>query len=151
MFSSKVTRTTSLSKLKKSLKKVTIKVGLPKTTGATVHQDGEETVATIGMYNEFGTSSIPERPFIRSTMQKEAKNIKKLFAKETKKILRGEQTPKNMMGIVGEYTSGQIKRTIVELKDPPNSDFTVAKKRSSNPLIDSGQMIQSITYEVAND
>ena len=154
-FSAKtITKTNiSIKDIQKSLKNTVIKVGVPKSKGAKIHDESDISIATVAMVNEFGSPArgIPERSFVRSTVQAEEKNIKKLFQQETKKVIAVTQTTKNMMGLVGEYTSGQIKKTIVALKTPANADSTVASKGSSNPLVDTGQLLQSITYEVVDD
>jgi len=48
----------------------------------------------------------------------------------------------------GQAAVNAIKRAIVDLKDPPNAPKTVAAKGSSNPLIDTSHMLQSVTYVV---
>jgi hypothetical protein len=43
---------------------------------------------------------------------------------------------------------GVIKQRIANGIAPPNSPYTIARKGSSKPLIDTGQLRNSITYQV---
>ncbi|RTY63036.1 hypothetical protein [Pseudomonas veronii] len=50
---------------------------------------------------------------------------------------------------VGVVAAGAVKVYMTELKTPPNAASTIRKKGSSNPLIDSGAMRQSVTHKVS--
>ena len=47
-----------------------------------------------------------------------------------------------------EVFQGAIQKEITNLKEPPNSPYTIAKKGSSNPLIDSGDMRKSVKWKL---
>ena len=52
----------------------------------------------------------------------------------------------------GNYGASEVKKGIVSGKNfAPNHPYTVAKKGSSKPLIDKGDLIGSVTYEVFNN
>lgn len=53
---------------------------------------------------------------------------------------------KQAMGLLGEVAQQDIQDAIVKLKEPPNAESTIAKKKSDNPLIDSGQLVSSIRW-----
>jgi hypothetical protein len=40
-----------------------------------------------------------------------------------------------------------VRKAIRDLDSPPNAESTIKAKGSSNPLIDTGQMINSIRWE----
>ena len=52
------------------------------------------------------------------------------------------------LGLVGSFVASLISKKIVDIKSPPNSPKTIEDKKSSNPLIDTGQLKNSITWEV---
>lgn len=112
------------------------------------HPSGDITVAGIGFSHEFGTATIPERSFMRTTIKDKKKNIIALQKKLLKKIGKGEISVVNALGLIGEFTSDEIRKKIVSISSPPNSPATITKKGSSNPLVDTGQLKNSITYEV---
>ena len=39
-----------------------------------------------------------------------------------------------------------VQQAIVQLKSPPNAQSTIDKKKSDNPLIDTGQLVSSIRW-----
>lgn len=50
---------------------------------------------------------------------------------------------------VGVVAAGKVKVYMTDLKTPPNAASTIRKKGSSNPLIDTGAMRQSVTHKVS--
>lgn len=51
---------------------------------------------------------------------------------------------------VGVTAVGHVQKYMTELRTPPNASSTIKKKGSSNPLIDSGAMRQSVTFEITS-
>lgn len=91
---------------------------------------------------------IPERSFIRSGFDERLPNIEKRANKLIKEVLSMEIPPRLCFDLLGEYIVGQIKDYMTNLDSPPNSSLTKNMKGSSNPLIDSGRLRQSISYKV---
>ena len=112
------------------------------------HGDSGLTVAEVGNYNEFGTTKIPERSFMRSTIREKRKDIIKLQEKLLKKIQSGDMEVEQALGLIGSFIAGEVTQKIVSIKSPPNHPYTIKKKGSSNPLIDTGQLKNSITWEI---
>lgn len=111
------------------------------------HVDSDLTVASIAYLNEFGIG-VPERPFFRWVTKAKKKEILVLTERLHHRVKMGELTLKQALGLLGEFVSDLIKQRIVELRQPPNAPETIRRKGSSNPLIDTGQMRNSITYQV---
>lgn len=133
--------------LKKRIKTPgTVDVGI---IDAGEHRSGDQTVAEIGFQHEFGTARIPERSFMRSTTVAKKKDIIALQKKLLKSISDGSMEVPQALGLVGDMVSGLIREKIVAIRTPPNSQATISRKGSSNPLIDTGQLKNSITFEVA--
>ena len=112
------------------------------------HSSGDITVAGIGFAHEYGTATLPERSFMRSTIQKKKKDIIALQKKLLKQIVTGKIKVEAGLGLLGEFMADAISQKIVSISSPPNTPETIAAKGSSNPLIDTGQMKNSITFEV---
>lgn len=112
------------------------------------HKSGDITVAGIGFIHEFGTDTIRERSFIRSILQGKKKEIISLQKKSLKSILNGNIKIEKALGLIGEFTADEIRKKIVAIRTPPNTAETIKKKGSSNPLIDTAQLKNSIIYEV---
>lgn len=123
----------------------TVDVGI---IDAGMHQSGVANIAQIGMWNEYGTTRIPERSFIRSTLVNKKNEIINLQSNLLSNISSGKMSTSQALGLLGEFLAGEIKTKIVALKSPPNKPTTIKAKGRSNPLVDTGQLLNSITYEV---
>lgn len=134
-----------------------VKVGLP---------SGEAggDIIKIGIYNHFGTKGsgkgfvrngvwgfggpIPERPFLSNAMRDNRGKYRDAMQTAAGAILRGDYDNRQALQRLGIMAQGDIQSEITSLSSPPNSPVTIAIKGSSNPLIDSGGLRQSITYLV---
>lgn len=107
-------------------------------------------LATYAGANEFGTRDgrIPERSFIRSTMDQIRFVLFQQAGRYLDQITAGTMSPKQALGLMGEFVRARIVVKITTLQDPPNAPSTIAQKGSANPLIDSGRMRQAISWEV---
>lgn len=115
-----------------------------------VHK-GEQTLdgvdlVSIAIANELGTDRIPERSFLRSTFDEQHRKLKVLGKKQYELVLEGKQSIQKALGLIGEYFQAQVVKKINDLRDPPNAPSTIEKKGSDNPLVDSGQLKQSIRH-----
>jgi hypothetical protein len=104
-------------------------------------------IAEYGAYNEYGTSKIPERSFMRSTFDEDLHKLRLAMAQQWAQVNRGK-TVFHALSTVGLMHETAIKEKIRNLKNPPNSPRTIAYKGSDNPLIDGGHMVNSIRYIV---
>ena len=104
-------------------------------------------VATIAAFNEFGTPTIPERPFFRNAIAGSARVLNP--------IIKAGIDPKTMefdertAGHVGAVMQARIQNSIRDLKTPPNAPRTIRRKQSDNPLVDEGFMRASVDYQVS--
>jgi hypothetical protein len=118
-------------------------------------------MADIATWNEFGTKAtskhpgIPARSFMRSTFDEKLRTYERFIQKNLGKVGgsmvrtgQGGITAEMFLNLLGEKIRADVQRKIVKLKDPPNQPSTIRKKKSSNPLIDTGRLRQSIDFEV---
>lgn len=120
---------------------------------------GELNNAEIGFTNEFGKLTgypkIPARSFLRMPLRsvqfKEKLHSKKsLSGKEFEKALKsgkGEEFAK-LVGLVAEETIQEAFSTNGFGQWKPNAPLTIELKKSSSPLIDTGQLRRAITSRV---
>ena len=92
--------------------------------------------------------TIPERSFLRSGFDEHNKEVLKKVEQTMPDVLIGTMSVEKYCEIIGLLLSNKIKDYARNLKKPPNHPFTVEQKGSSNPLVDTGTMIESISYEV---
>ncbi|MDC9606857.1 hypothetical protein [Xenorhabdus griffiniae] len=126
-------------------------VGVP----ASKNQRDDETGisnAEIAAAQEFGVPGyIPERSFLRSTVDENKEKAAKLLANSIRETLLTDGDKTAPFALVGEKMAGEVKRKIQAGIEPALNPKTVKRKGSSKPLIDTGQLVQSITYEVRED
>jgi len=137
-----------LKKLLKNIKsKDKLQVGIINAGKAV---DSDLTVATIGAIHEFGsaTRGIPERSFIRETLFTKQKDIQTMVSKQAGKAIEDEQPLNKTLGIIGEFTKGLIQESFTNNNWQSLKQSTIDAKGSSKPLIDTGQLRQSITWKV---
>ena len=101
-------------------------------------------VAMVAFWNEYGTKTSPVRAFFRTTVSDQKKN----WVLSVQNLMKMHDDPKKVMGLIGEHMRGQIVQSINTWTDPKNSDYTVRMKGFQKPLVWSGQMMRSISYEV---
>lgn len=124
-----------------------VKVGFPK--GATTSH-----VMNKAIWNHFGTRGggwggpIPERPFLTNAMRDNSRTYRAALKSSAAKLIRGETDLTTVMSKLGILATGDIQKEITNLNDPPNSPVTIARKGSSNPLIDSGEMRGATTWKL---
>ena len=114
--------------------------------------DEDEQFIIIGAANEFGTRNghIPERSFIRAGVDENESNINAWADRLHNQIIDGRLTKAVALAKMGEVIQRHIQRKITTLRHPINADSTIAKKGSSNPLIDTGRLRASIRWVLAN-
>lgn len=109
--------------------------------------DGES-VAQVAFWNEYGTATIPPRPFFRNTIAEH----KDEWPKQAAEMLEANGGDvRQALADIGEVVKGQIKMTIQDFREPPNAAATVKKKGFDKPLIDTGTLWRSIDYEAADE
>lgn len=127
-----------------------VAVGVHGNEGMHKDENGEQTgntVAEIYWWNEFGTSRIPERPTLRPTFAKEKVKYIQILGKITARAMSEKNyNLRQAMGRLGEVAQQDLQAAIIELKTPPNAQSTIDKKKSDNPLVDTGQLVSSIRW-----
>jgi hypothetical protein len=128
------------------LKKLQVRVGYQQ--GKKKSVDGIDMV-DIAMWNELGTARAPARPFIRQSADANKVTIEKTCKALLKKITQGG-TAEQTLNAIGTMQKTLIQDTITKSKDwaEPNADYTVERKGSDQPLVDTGRMLQSVDYVI---
>lgn len=92
--------------------------------------------------------TIPERSFLRASHDQNADDVLKKAERALDLVIGGKMSLEQYFDMVGRNYMSMIKDYIVELNSPPNHPYTADKKGSSNPLVDTGGLIESISYRV---
>lgn len=106
-------------------------------------------LAVIAAANEFGTATIPERSFLRSTVESNRGKYADDLQEVVEAVVDGKANAMEQgLNRLGVEAVADVQRTMRELDDPPNAASTIARKGTDNPLIDTGRLRQSIDHEV---
>ena len=114
-----------------------------------VHQDEGQDLATRAAVNEFGSDDghVPERSFLRSTLDSNDRSYTELMADGIDRMLDGE-SPSAAFAPLTRTVVDDVKRTIDSGVDPANAPGTIARKGHGHTLIDSGDMRDAITARI---
>jgi hypothetical protein len=129
-----------------------VMVGIPEAKDGRTDDD-EIGSAGILAVHEFGAPElgIPERSVVRRSIRENLAKYRKLNAQNLRKVVRSEMSVAQALGILGAVAAGDVQMTIRKADLAPLKPETIRRKGSSKPLIDTGQVIQSITFEVRDD
>lgn len=108
------------------------------------------TIAEYAAYNEYGTNSIPSRPFMATSFDENTARIQKDISTAYGQVASAKQTASQAAVSIGERQKARTKNTI-SMRDflPRLSARTIAaKKGSTKTLIDSGVMMNSVQIEI---
>ena len=112
------------------------------------------TVAAIGAIHEFGVDEppvrIPQRSWMRAPFDENRRKYMTLLVRLTRTVfLLGKgMTLERALGIVGLIAEEDMRKAIRAKIPPALKAATVRAKGSDVPLLDTGQLIQSITHLV---
>lgn len=101
-------------------------------------------VAEVAAHNEYGGGHTPPRPFMRDTIRKNWRKWQKFVQDRLPVILDG----KKVMTELGDIMSDDISQMILRYTTPPNAPSTIKMKGFNDPLVDSGQMADSVRMRV---
>jgi len=107
-----------------------------------------KSMAQIASDNEYGTRSVPQRSFMRTSFDENRDLLVRVINAEYDKVVQGTSTVKKSLNAIGLLGVDLVQQKIRSIYVPPNSARTIAIKKSSKPLIDFGQMIQSVRHKV---
>ena len=132
----------------RGLKDVVARIKAAKDIRVTVGVHGDGELATYAAANEFGTEDIPERSFLRRTVDTRRADIATVIEKSFEQVVAGRLTPEAAGARLGAWVQAAVRKTIQSHVPPPNAPATIAKKGSSATLIDEGRLRQGITFNV---
>lgn len=127
-----------------------VAVGFPASKTKSIEYPDGESVVKVAAGNHFGIpeKNIPSRPFMTDSKKPTIKAIKPIYKKLVPQIVKGNISQKKVAYIIGPKAAAIFKKVIVDLKEPKNRPSTIRRKKSSNPLVDTEVMVQSLTYEI---
>ncbi|MBJ9673366.1 hypothetical protein [Burkholderia gladioli] len=125
-------------------------VGYPTATGSELHPGSSITNAQLAARLSFGDpeKGLEARPFIQRGIENGQRHIQGVLANGLRCAARGEGTVDAAYEAGGVAAVGAVQAEVRKGNFAPNKPETIARKGSSRPLIDEGNLIQSTTSEV---
>ena len=144
-----------LKKVSKEIQKAISQLGNSEVQVGIFGEQGSELVI-IAATHEFGTEhagknrdiTIPERSYLRSAIDNNRDKITEFISKGMDKVLEGKLDHETFLNQVGVFVQGLIQERILSNIPPPNAPSTIKRKGSDRTLIDTGRLLQSITFKV---
>lgn len=151
-----------------ALKSMYVKVGILSSESgeilmiANVHEFGKEIEVTdkmrgfflykfgVGLKKDTRVIKIPERSFIRSSFDARQDKIGEHGDKLIEMVLNGDLEVRSFYEMLGQTASDAIKDYLINnVVAPPDTELTVRNKHGkSNPLVNTGRLVNSIDYEI---
>lgn len=126
-------------------------VGLPVSEATTkVYKSGSD-VLEVGMAHEYGEGTAPKRSFLETPFYIERDKLARAVELSWGRVVRGQLDTDGALDIVG-LTARNISVDAFSNNGygqwPPLDPKTIRRKGSSAPLIDTGTLRNSITWEI---
>lgn len=125
---------------------VQISVGVLRDAGKA--DDGKTDLTEIAAYNEYGTKTIPARPFVKIASDENGDSWQDLAEQGVNAVISGNLGMKQVMNLVAKRMQADVQKVFGSSKLKANAPSTVKAKGSSAPLIDTGRLRQSINYRI---
>lgn len=91
---------------------------------------------------------IPERAFLRNGHDENIDKVMKYSDTLIKQVASGKMTADECLDLLGQSLATKIKTYARNLDNPPNWSGTSEAKGRDNPLVDTGNMINSISHRI---
>lgn len=104
-------------------------------------------VASVAIYNEYGTPTAPARPFMRPVMHGQKQTISENLTHLYKSAIRNNQNTMKVLEMIGEDVRWRIQAQILATNTPPNAPSTIKAKGFNKPLYDTGFMLNTVSYQ----
>ena len=136
-----------------------VEIGILAIDKSLTGENGKTTILEYAIYNEYGTPSMPARPFMRNAFDTNRGIISNLIQATPKKVIKGEKSGKEALMEIGETIRGLIIQSIATAhawavpNDPKTLKIKTKNGQTNNtkPLLDNRFLIKSIRYQIVNE
>lgn len=113
-------------------------------------------VATVALYNEFGTDGndehpgIPSRSYLRGTLTQHKSKITSAIADAVKEVVVNNKEPKKALGKVGRLVTRLVRMRLTQSRSwaTRESRSTIIRKGFSWPLHNTLRLSRSISWQI---
>lgn len=131
-----------------SARGLSLTVGVHAAEGGAGHTGSKLSVAEIATIHEYGLGTSPQRSFIRAWADSRKAEHQRMLKIIGENVVKGRYDAATGLARLGNLFVGEVQARISGGIPPPNAPSTVARKGSSKPLINTGQLRSSIRFRV---
>jgi HK97 gp10 family phage protein len=132
----------------KAARGLAVQVGV---VGGEPREDQGPTNVELAIYHEFGTSTLPARPFLRPALLEKREQHVKFLQTALGQVVSGGKDLHEMLEALGLKAAADVRHFVQAGKvRPKSSDETNRRKGSTKTLIDTGQLVNAIDSRVVN-
>ncbi len=102
----------------------------------------------VAVVHEFGAGPVPQRSFIRATIDTKRSDIEAEMANLARGVVSGKIDGRAALDLLGAKVAGWCQARIAAGIAPALKPATIRRKGSSTPLVDTGQLRSAITWRV---
>jgi hypothetical protein len=103
----------------------------------------------LPLKNSTTTITIPSRPFMRQTFDEQVSELGVFIDKMELGVIEGKFDRNLALEIIGDFHKSEIQKNMTTKgKFKANHPFTIKQKGSSNELIDTGRLVNSMDIKV---
>lgn len=108
------------------------------------HPETGVPMSNLAAFHEFGTSRVPQRPFMRPGIEAAKPDVVKLL--RDKLNSRDLTVGSDLADGIGRTIHDSIGDAIERVNEPPNHPVTIENKDGDNPLLDTRGLRDAIEY-----
>jgi hypothetical protein len=129
-----------------------VSIGIHEEDGAKEHDAGM-TVVALAAIHEFGLGNVPERSFIRAWFDENEDRAKEALRRLLVSVVEGKRQPQQALSLFAQWALGEMQKRMAAGIPPALQPETIRKKTRAGktgetPLIDTGQLRSSLSYEI---
>lgn len=102
----------------------------------------------VAVVHEFGAGPVPQRSFIRATIDAHKADIEAELKNLARGVVSGKIDARGALNLLGAKVAGWCQSRIASGIAPALKAETVRRKGSSKPLVNTGQLKSAITWRV---
>lgn len=141
---------TENKKLKKRIygKQPTLVIGVLEPESDIQYLGSDATIGKVAIWNHQGTATIPARPFLSTYVDENRDKIIKQFSSAMSRVIFTGESETQALGQLGDAYVKGIQTRIRKGVGDDNAESTLLHKEGSTPLIDTGVLLRSISWDI---
>lgn len=104
--------------------------------------------AAKAAFAEFGSANVPARPFMSSALDSNRLTIFARWAELLGQVVDGTVPEARALQLLADEIKTMIQASITNGQWAPNDPDTIEDKKSSKPLVDSGEMLNGVEVRI---